>query len=188
MPGLTVDSWCRRPTLETRRLIPALLQYKRPSNQEVSSDHAIRYLNHVVFQFGSTETIVYNLLITLYASDPNPDEVQLLKFLSSCPDDPITLKPYYDLDYALRLCRQKNRIQPCIHIYSKMGMYENSVDLALQKGDLELAKLNADRPEGDDVLRKKLWLKVAKYVVQQQKDIKRCAIRLSLTIHADVWL
>jgi hypothetical protein len=54
-----------------------------------------------------------------------------------------------------------------------MGMYDSSVDLALQKGDLELAKINADRPEDDDVLRRKLWLKIAKYVVQEQKDIKR---------------
>lgn len=55
-----------------------------------------------------------------------------------------------------------------------MGLYENSVDLALEKGDLELAKINADRvpEEEDQVLRKKLWLKIAKYVVQDKKDIK----------------
>ena len=57
-------------------------------------------------------------------------------------------------------------------IYSKMGLYEDSVDLALDKGDLELAKTNADRPEDDDILRKKLWLKIAKYVVQEKHDIK----------------
>lgn len=50
------------------------------------------------------------------------------------------------------------------------------MDLALDKGDLELAKENADKPEDDDVLRKKLWLKIAKYVVQEQKDIKRWVI------------
>jgi hypothetical protein len=53
-----------------------------------------------------------------------------------------------------------------------MGLYESSVDLALEKGDLELAKINADKPEDDDVLRKKLWLKIAKYVVQEKGDIK----------------
>jgi hypothetical protein len=90
-----------------------------------------------------------------------------------CPDDPATDRPYYDLDYALRLCKANNRVQPCVHIYSKMGLYESSVDLALEKGDLELARINADAPEDDDMLRKKLWLKIAKYVVQEQKDIKR---------------
>jgi hypothetical protein len=54
-----------------------------------------------------------------------------------------------------------------------MGLWENSVDLALQKGDLELAKINADKPEEDEPLRKKLWLKIARYVVQDKKDIKR---------------
>jgi len=59
-----------------------------------------------------------------------------------------------------------------------MGLYENSVDLALEKGDLDLAKINADRvpEEEDQVLRKKLWLKIAKYVVQDKKDIKACVI------------
>jgi len=61
-----------------------------------------------------------------------------------------------------------------------MGLYENSVDLALEKGDLELAKMNADRvpEEEDQVLRKKLWLKIAKYVVQDKKDIKACVIHI----------
>jgi len=48
------------------------------------------------------------------------------------------------------------------------------VELALQKGDVELAKINADKPEEDPALRKKLWLLIAKYVVQDKKDIKAC--------------
>ena len=44
--------------------------------------------------------------------------------------------------------------------------------LALEKGDVELAKINADMPEDDEPLRKKLWLKIAQYVVQDKKDIK----------------
>jgi len=90
----------------------------------------------------------------------------------TAPSNPLSGKPYYDLEYALRLCKKAGRTQPCVHIYSKMGLYENSVDLALQKGDLELAKINADMPEDDPQLRKKLWLKIARYVVQDKKDIK----------------
>lgn len=51
-------------------------------------------------------------------------------------------------------------------------MWEESVELALEMGELELAKINADQPEDDEVLRKKLWLMIAKYVVQDKKDIK----------------
>jgi hypothetical protein len=66
-----------------------------------------------------------------------------------------------------------------------MGLYESSVDLALGKGDLELAKINADRPDEDDVLRRKLWLKVAKFVVQEQKDIKRWQHIIFPSLQAD---
>ena len=80
------------------------------------------------------------------------------------------------------MCKQGGRTQPCVHIYSKMGLWENSVDLALEKGDLELAKINADMPEDDDQLRKKLWLKIAKYVVQDKQDIKMCVRIFLLTL------
>ncbi|WWC97049.1 hypothetical protein V866_003926 [Kwoniella sp. B9012] len=170
-PKETVDSWLRQSSLSPRRLIPALLQQQQ-RREPISSNHAIRFLTHAIHNQGSTDTTIYNLLLTFYASDPDPDDGPLLRFLSSCPDDPETEKPYYDLDYALRTCKQHGRIQPCVHIYSKLGLYESSVDLALEKGDLELAKINADRPDDDDTLRKKLWLKIAKFVVQEQKDIK----------------
>ena len=66
------------------------------------------------------------------------------------------------------------RVVPCVHIYSKMGLWESSVDLALEKGDLELAKGCADKVGGEEEegMRKKLWLKIAKWVVQDKKDIK----------------
>jgi hypothetical protein len=35
-----------------------------------------------------------------------------------------------------------------------------------------LACINADKPENDDALRKKLWLTIAKQVVGENKDIK----------------
>ena len=69
-----------------------------------------------------------------------------------------------------------------VQIYSKMGLWENSVDLALEKGDLELAKANANMPEDDRQLRKKLWLKIAKYVVQDKKDIKRYLFTLAVAV------
>jgi len=163
-PKETVDLWIKQPSLEPLRLVP------------------IRYLNQVVFEQHNTSPTIHNLLITLHASpsalipstSSPEDDGPLLRFLSSAPSDPLTNKPYYDLDYALRLCKRAGRIQPCVHIYSKMGLWENSVDLALEKGDLELAKINANMPEEDESLRKKLWLKIARYVVQDKKDIKTC--------------
>ncbi|KAL0071839.1 tethering complex subunit [Marasmius tenuissimus] len=178
-PKEMVDSWLKRKELDPLRLIPALLQLQNAPRDPLSPNQAVRYLNDVVFEQQNTSTTIHNLLITFYVSPSSSlssstvtDDGPLLRFLSSAPSDPLTNKPYYDLDYALRLCKQSGRTQPCVHIYSKMGLYENSVDLALEKGDLELAKINADKPEDDQPLRKKLWLKIARYVVQDKKDIK----------------
>ncbi|KAI6153732.1 Pep3/Vps18/deep orange family-domain-containing protein [Pisolithus tinctorius] len=173
-PKEMVDAWLRQPALDPLRLIPSLLQLQHAPRDALSSNQAVRYLNHVVFQQSNTSSIIHNLLVTFHAIlSPAPsDDGPLLRFLTTAPCDPLTGKPYYDLDYALRLCKGAGRIQACVHIYAKMELYENSVDLALQKGDLELAKVNADMPESDLPLRKKLWLKIARYVVQDKKDIK----------------
>ncbi|KIJ45146.1 hypothetical protein M422DRAFT_251339 [Sphaerobolus stellatus SS14] len=174
----TVDSWLRQPSLDPLRLIPALLQLQHISKENTPSpNQAIRYLSHAIFESHSTSSVIHNLLITFHVSSLSPssppdDDAPLLRFLSTAPEDPITGKPYYDLDYALRVCKQHGRMQPCVHIYSKMGMYENAVDLALQMGDLELAKINADKPDDDMQLKKKLWLKIAKYVVEDKHDLK----------------
>lgn len=69
----------------------------------------------------------------------------------------------YDLKYALRLCSEHKHKAACVHIYSIMGLYEEAVDLALQV-DIEMAKANADKPEDDEELRKKLWLKIGKNI------------------------
>ncbi|KAN0100510.1 Pep3/Vps18/deep orange family domain containing protein [Tylopilus felleus] len=174
-PKVMVDAWLKQPALDPLRLIPSLLQLQHLPLDPLVPNQAVRYLNHVVFNRHNTSSTVHNLLVTFHASSsstPPGDDGPLLRFLTTAPSNPLTGKPYYDLDYALRLCKKAGRIQPCVHIYSKMGLYENSVDLALQKGDLELAKINADMPEDDPQLRKKLWLKIARYVVQDKKDIK----------------
>ncbi|KAI0271348.1 Pep3/Vps18/deep orange family-domain-containing protein [Gloeopeniophorella convolvens] len=174
-PRETVDSWIRQPALDPLRLVPAILQFQSAPRDPLSPNQAIRYLNHVVFEQLNTSSTLHNLVITLHASPTagsSEDDGPLLRFLATAPVDPLTGKPYYDLDYALRLCSEAGRTQPCVHIYSQMGLWESSVDLALEKGDLELAKLNADKPEDDPQLRKKLWLKIAKFVVQDKKDIK----------------
>jgi len=145
----------------------------------MTPNQAIRYLDHIIFNAHNVSPTIHNLIITLYASPAfGDDDRPLLRFLSTVPRDIISGKPYYDLDYALRICKENKRIGPCVTLYAEMGLWENSVDLALEKGDLELAKVNADKAEEEDVrLRKKLWLKIAKYVVQDKKDIKSCVLR-----------
>lgn len=40
--------------------------------------------------------------------------------------------------------------------------------------DVELAKIQAQKPpEDDEVLRKKLWLRIARHVVEEEGDVKK---------------
>lgn len=48
-----------------------------------------------------------------------------------------------------------------------MGQYLQAVELALKHDDIELAAIVADRPEGNDKLRKKLWLLIAEKKIRQ---------------------
>ncbi|TRM66423.1 Pep3/Vps18/deep orange family-domain-containing protein [Schizophyllum amplum] len=155
-PKETVDAWLKQPALDPLRLIPALLQVQHAPRDPLMPNQAVRYLTNLIFEEQNTNPTIHNLLITFYVSPSSPstdDDGPLLRYLSTAPTDPMTGKPYYDLDYALRLCKQSGRTQPC-------------------KGDVELAKINADMPQDDEPLRKKLWLKIAQYVVQDKKDIK----------------
>lgn len=172
-PREAVEAFMRQPNLDVRKLIPAVVTPRRAdSDTRSSSEHVIRYLQYAILRLKNTDAAVHNTLLTLYATDPSPSESELLHFLAASPDNPLTNDPYYDLDYALRLCRAHKRVQSSVLIYSKMGLFEASVDLALENDDLELAKINADKPDDDDLLRKKLWLKIAKHVVGKKNDIK----------------
>ncbi|RCH94208.1 hypothetical protein CU098_004601, partial [Rhizopus stolonifer] len=168
-PYETVNVWMRQSNLNPRQLIPALLRYdhKKMIEKGPQQNQAIRYLSHVVTSLNNTDPAIHNFLLTLYACQKTIDETALLMFLRN-----EGRQMHYNLDYALRLCTQNGRTQSCVHIYSQMGLYEEAVNLALKNHDIVLARINADKPEDDDVLRKKLWLTIAKHVVQENKDIK----------------
>lgn len=53
-----------------------------------------------------------------------------------------------------------------------MSQFAAAVDMALKYDQVEVAAEVADRPENDAALRKKLWLKVAKKIIGQNKGIK----------------
>lgn len=77
----------------------------------------------------------------------------------------------YDIRYAARICCELGLEKACVHLYSTMGMCEEAVDLALTF-DVELAKQTTEKSELSDELRKKLWLRIAKHVITEHKDIK----------------
>lgn len=167
-PKDTVDAWIRvGKQLDPKKLIPALVQYDQHRSREQGNE-AIRYLEACVQKFENRDPAIHNFLLSLYAK-LQPDNLMTYLQLQGETLDDIC----YDVKYALRLCAECNHKKACVHVYSLMGLYEEAVDMALSV-DVELAKLQANKPEEDDLeLRKKLWLRIARHVVEEEKDVKR---------------
>ncbi|KAM7275887.1 hypothetical protein ACFE04_017753 [Oxalis oulophora] len=175
----TVESWMITDNLNPRKLIPAMMRYSSEPHAKNETHEVIKYLEFCVQHLHNEDPGVHNLLLSLYAKQE--DDSSLLRFLQykfgkgreNGPDF------FYDPKYALRLCLKEKRMRACVHIYSMISMHEEAVALALQV-DPELAMAEADKVEDDEELRKKLWLMVAKHVVEQEKGTKRENIRKAI--------
>ncbi|XP_070564875.1 vacuolar protein sorting-associated protein 18 homolog isoform X2 [Ptychodera flava] len=167
IPKDTVDAWIKQGRkLEPKRLIPALVHYHENRDTDKINE-AIRYLEFCVQTLDIKDQAIHNYLLSLYAKyQPQ----QLMVYLEFQGHNPGMVN--FDLKYALRLCSEHSLEEACVHIYTTMELYEEAVDLAL-KVDVELAKSNANRPDDDDELRKKLWLRIARHVVEEEKDVSR---------------
>ncbi|KAJ9612258.1 tethering complex subunit [Cladophialophora chaetospira] len=162
-----VEILVRRNNIDPQKLIPALLSYNENADVPLAQNQAVRYLNFVATNNFEVPASVHNSLISIMASHPSPSENMLLGYLESQPSP-----PFYDADFALRLCIQHNRVQSCVHIYSAMGQFQQAVELALQHDDIDLAAIVADRLEGNDKLRKRLWLLIAEKKIKEAASIK----------------
>ncbi|XP_030627233.1 vacuolar protein sorting-associated protein 18 homolog [Chanos chanos] len=173
IPKKVVDAWIQMGNrLDPKKLIPALVNYSQMgSTQQI--DETIRYMEFCVYRLEVKEEAIHNYLLSLYAKHR---EESLLPYLEMAGTHASEIN--YDLKYALRLCAEHGDLRACVHIYRIMELYEEAVDLALQV-DVDLAKSCADLPEDDEELRKKLWLKIARHVVQEEKDVKKAMNCLS---------
>ena len=187
---------CRNNDIEARDLLPALMRYQslrqesRPklsyltgkpltSNNATAKNgdksektgflvdgqnHAIRFLEFVIHHQGNKDSAVHNLLIAMYAEeDAGDEEDRLLKFVES----PVAC---IDLEYALGLCEKHKHVKAQVAIYSKMGLYEEAVALALKGNFVDLAKSTAEAVENEE-LKKRLWLDLASYMIQKDSSL-----------------
>eukprot|EP00658_Telonema_sp_P-2_P068297 TRINITY_DN5723_c0_g1_i10.p1 TRINITY_DN5723_c0_g1~~TRINITY_DN5723_c0_g1_i10.p1 ORF type:complete len:969 (-),score=176.47 TRINITY_DN5723_c0_g1_i10:301-3207(-) len=168
VPAATVSVLLQNtPGLDPVKLIPALIQYESSRGAtDAGPNEAIRYLQMVCKprKPGLPETVlckdmaVNNYLLSLYAKQP--EESELLEFLELS-------NQWVDLEYALRLCLRLHKFQSCIKIYSLMGKFGQAVAMALQwdtPDGLDLAKVNANRPETEEE-RRQHWLAIAKHML-----------------------
>ncbi|GAM86782.1 hypothetical protein ANO11243_048020 [Dothideomycetidae sp. 11243] len=178
VPAEFTEVLMRQSNLDETRLIPAILNYNKTANVSLNQNQAVRFLLFCINQQGSQEPSVHNTLVSLYAAHSTTDESALLAYLQG---QSMAHEHCYDLDFALRLCLNHKRVRSAVHIYCAMSQFSAAVDMALRYDEVDLAAEVADRPENDQVLRKKLWLKVAKKVMAQSQGIsaameflKRC--------------
>jgi len=123
----------------------------------------MRYLEFCVNE-GNSDPSIHNYLLSRYAL--LRDDGPLLRFLKGSRG-----RGLVDLQYALRVSTQHRQTKACIFIYSKMGLYEEAVRMALGD-DISLAKENANLPE-DREMRKRLWLMIARHIIEDSSsDIK----------------
>ncbi|OWM78615.1 hypothetical protein CDL15_Pgr002786 [Punica granatum] len=175
----TVESWMATKNLNPRKLIPAMMRYSSEPHAKNETHEVIKYLEFCVHRLHNEDPGIHNLLLSLYAKQE--DDSALLRFLQCKFGKGRDNGPefFYDPKYALRLCLKEKRMRACVHIYSMMSMHEEAVALALQV-DPELAMAEADKVEDDEDLRKKLWLMIAKHVIEQEKGVKRENIRKAI--------
>lgn len=170
-PKETVDAWLvMGKHLDPKHLLPALLvsekQSKKPGARTTEQElEAQRYLEVVIFRHKCKDVAVHNLMLQLLTREDA--ETNLLRYLSNAVQP--NGEPYYDIQYALRLCLERARLRSCCHLYATQGMFQEAVSLAL-KVDLELAKSVAEMPVDDEGMRRKLWLMVAKHVIQLESE------------------
>ena len=159
--------------LDPRKIIPALMRYeKRKLPQGITENQPIRYLQQAIDVFQNEDKTVHNFLISLFARTPGYGQA-LKKFLHT---------DIYDREYALRVCSKENQTEACIIIYSAMGEYEEAVELSLQV-DIDLAKEQVYKVHNDDERRKKLWLRMARHVVEKEENIQEFVLLLLFKIY-----
>lgn len=152
--------------LNPRKLIPTLMRYDRRKNPHGVTDNlAIKYLQYVIETLGNRDTTVHNFLVSLFARAGNSYQETLKHFLTA--DNAV-----YDREYALRTCVKEEQNEACVLIYSAMGEYEEAVELCLTEVDVDLAKSLVKQVQSDDERRKKLWLRIARHVVEKEENIR----------------
>ena len=153
-------------SLDPKRLLPSFIHCKTSDQKE----QALRYLQFVVFSTKCKDEAIHNFLLSLVVQQD--DEGLLLDFLDKTDAN-------VDRKYALRLCSEHRKWKACCYIYTKMGLYEEAVKLALTKlGNVHEAEKTAVEAQSycsvdQQEMIKKLWLMIARHVVEEEKDIKR---------------
>lgn len=168
IPTETVDAFIKLgKRLNPSKVFPAIMINSESDNETVVRE-CMRYLEFSVQDLTTKDEAIHNLLISLYIKkQPN----KIIPYLTSSETECLL-----DEKYVLKQCLDAGLKEQGVYLLTMLGQHLHAMDLALSI-DLDLAvqcaggKLLAT-PLSDD-LSKKLWLRVAKHVVQEKNDIKQ---------------
>lgn len=187
----TLDALKSFKTIDIGKLIPAFMNVPKGR----AMDEALIYVSeYCIKRRKSREKTVHNLAFYFFAEREKPYE--LLDYLMQeemKKQEGHAI--FFEIDYALNVCKQKERDlnekldqqrknkkmnekeetnvrntltsmkKAQIILYSILGLHDKSVKLALECDDIDMAKSYANKPQ-DKKLSKKLWMKIAKYLLQ----------------------
>ena len=130
----------QRPDLEPRQLIPAFIRYQQTKEGTLhqKNNQALLYLQKVIQPESifsknfANDPAIHNYLLSMYVK--LPDDSLLLEYLKNSKE-----MPFYDKQYALRLCTQEKKVKGCVEIYSTMKLFDEAATLALTV-DVDLAR------------------------------------------------
>lgn len=156
-PVRTAQTWACKTRLRTAKLLPGLIRSFDEMNFEASK-WQLRFSKEVM-KYAQLDTAVQNYFTALYVK--LDDDTDLLrKYLD-------TSSNLFCLQLALRTCFSGLHSCTCAWIYMSLRLYEDAVDLALHF-DLNLAKDYASLPEIPLRIKKRLWLRVAKHIIDDR--------------------
>ncbi|KAI8898146.1 Pep3/Vps18/deep orange family-domain-containing protein [Globomyces pollinis-pini] len=163
IPHDTITLWIRSHFLNPRLLLPAMIHYANKRHKHSTDENeVIKYLEYVISN-GNDDRVIHNYLLQIYVNEGESYFDRFMKFISDQHDHPI-----FDVQYALRICLQENMMVPCVKLYSMLNMEEEAIMLALKNDDIELAKIIVSKIDEDLDLKQKLWLQIAKHVVEKK--------------------
>lgn len=132
-------------------------------------------MEYCVKKLKTEDQAVHNNLLILYIRYQPED---LLEYVRDRKDDK---EIYFDELMIARLCTDRSNKwlnEACVYLYSRMKWYEEAVDLALNC-NVDLARDVANSVQMDfnqinsDELKKVLWLRIARHVIEKEHDINK---------------
>ncbi|VDK67499.1 unnamed protein product [Litomosoides sigmodontis] len=186
IPSELIAAWIEEgKALVSDRLLPALYRCQDISKTKMVTA-ALKYLNFIINENWASRSM-HNFMITLCA-EFKPEE--LLNYFEKYGYER-NLVPY-DVEYALRVCIEKQALKRCcVFMYCVDELYDEAVSLALTI-DVELAKTcakqmvksneneydfllpNSAKPKFSTDMRRRIWLQIARHVIEKEKDIAAC--------------